>query len=45
MQDFIDFVRKVNGEGDTSADNARTLHCIHVADNIHRYMGLKPLLL
>lgn len=41
MQDFIEFVRKVNGERDNIADTARTLHCIRVADNIHRFMGLR----
>ncbi|XP_060557130.1 biliverdin reductase A-like isoform X2 [Ruditapes philippinarum] len=41
MQDFLQFVDKVKGVKDSGANTARTLHCIQVAENIHRFMGLE----
>ncbi|XP_045197789.2 biliverdin reductase A-like [Mercenaria mercenaria] len=40
MQDFLQFVDKVKGLRENTTDTARTLHCVQVADDIHRFMGL-----
>ena len=41
MQDFLHFVDEVKGVRDHSLNSARTLHCNRVAEDIHRFMGLK----
>jgi hypothetical protein len=41
MQDFLQFVDEVKGVKDSGANTARTLHCIQVAEDIHRFMGLE----
>lgn len=40
LQDFIQFTEKLRGVRDSTPDIARTLHCIYVAENVHKYMGL-----
>lgn len=41
MQDFLLFMDKVHGMSTGSEDIARSLHCIKVADDVHKFMGLQ----
>ena len=41
MRDFLFFISEIKQKRDYSKDTQRTIHCMEVADDIHRFMGMK----
>ena len=41
MRDFLFFISEIKQKRDHSKDVQRAIHCMEVADEIHKYMGLK----
>ena len=40
MRDFLFFISEIKQKRDPTKDVQRSIHCMEVADDIHRFMGL-----